>query len=59
MGKHKDKDNNNVRSSIAVTRDRRDWLKGLGRKGDDYNVIVDAIQTIFEKYKITAPITPV
>lgn len=46
------------RTSIAVLPDRRDRMKSWGRKGDNYNDIIDAIEAIIKKYNITIPITP-
>lgn len=46
------------RTSVNLTPDRRDYMRSLGRKGDDYNDIMDSIRAIIEKYKVPLPITP-
>lgn len=39
-------------TTIAITPYNREWLKGLGRKGESYDDVIAAIREIFKQKSI-------
>lgn len=42
----------NGKTTIAITPYNRDWLKGLGKMGDSYDDVIDAIREILKQRNI-------